>query len=205
MGLVQLFRDWPCREFPCPEVFARHLLDLVLADFYETGHHHLMMLVAQRDHARQDGPPEEVVALDRKIHEHTIYEQLPKRWDLDYLFSRRGYEAYGNPLFAVWATVLIQICILEQHWERAVLGLPAQNPALLPGFHSDEDLLDTGWLEEARQTWSADLRSTVLSDAARLFAMLFLPAQQGESEAEPEHDDPEEVDSDDSELSPWLH
>ena len=200
MGLVQLFR-----EAPCPDVMARHLLDLALTDFRETGHHYLMMLVAERDSARRRGAADEVVALDIKIHEHAVREQIPKRWRLDSLFSQAGYEEYGDPIFAVWATVLIQICTLEQHWERALLGLPAQNPYLLPGFHPDEELLDTTWLEEARPTWSADLRAAVLPDVVRLLAILFLPGKQDASEASQIHDDPKEVDSDDSERGPWVH
>ena len=152
MGLVQLFRD-----APCPDLLARHLLDAALADFRETGHHHLMLLVADRDRARRRGTPQEVEAVAEEIYEHAIREQIPRRWRLDFLFSQAGYEAYGDGLFAFWATALIQICTLEQHWERALLGLPPLNPCLLPGFHSDEDVLDTAWLDDFRQTWSEEL------------------------------------------------
>ncbi len=154
VGLVQLFRDWPCPEFPCPDVFARHLLARVLEDFRETGHHYLMHLVAERDHARRRGRPEEVSALDQQIHEHAIHEQIPERWRLDFLFSEAGYRTFGDSLLAFWATALIQLCTLEQHWEGALLGLRPENPYLLPGFHADKDVFDAAWLEDARRNCS---------------------------------------------------
>ncbi len=169
MGLVQLFR-----EVPHPDLMARHLLDAALADFRESGHHYLMHLVAERDHARRRGTAEEVAALDAKIHGHVIHEQIPKRWDLDTLFSRTGHETYGDPILPVWATVLIQICTLEQHWENALLGYPPENPYLLPGFHSDADVHDTSWLEEAQQIWAGELR-LLFPDAARVLAVVVPP------------------------------
>ena len=76
MGLVQLFRD-----LPCPDVMARELLFSVLADFRETGHHYLLELVHAREKALYDGGTrEELKALDAKIHEHAIHEQIPRRW-----------------------------------------------------------------------------------------------------------------------------
>ena len=53
--------------------------------------------------------------------------------------------------------LLIQICTLERHWERTLLGLRPQNPYLLAGFHSDEEVWSTAWLEGFRRTWKAEL------------------------------------------------
>ncbi len=159
VGLVQLMRDWPCREFPCPDLFARHLLELVLEDFRETGHHYLMHLVAERDHARRRGTAEGVTELDAQIHEHAIHEQIPQRWCLDVLFSEAEYRIFGDALLPFWATVLLEICTLEQHWEGALLGLPPRNPCLLAGFHSDKDVFDTAWLHDARRTWLEKVRA----------------------------------------------
>lgn len=165
MGLVQLLRD-----VPHPDLMARHLLDRALEDFRESAHHYLMHLAAQRDHARQGGSTEEIAAIDAQIYEHAIHEQIPQRWNLLFLFSEEGYRMYGDPLLAVWATSLIQICILEQYWERVLLGLSPKKPYPLPGFHSDDDLHDTAWLEAARRNCSGDLRA-VLADAARVLAI----------------------------------
>ncbi len=197
MGLVQLFRD-----VPCPDLMACHLLDAVLEDFRESGHHYLMHLVAERDHARRRGAADEIAALDAKIHEHAFHEQIPRRWRLDYLFSETAYRTFGDHLFPCWAVSLIEICTLEQHWERILLGLPPRNPYLLPGFHSDEDLHDTAWLAEAREAWSADW-SALLRDVARLLAITVLPPEPDEevldvldeTEAEPETTCP----------GPWVH
>ncbi len=188
MGLVQLFRD-----VPYPDLMARHLLDAVLEDFHETGHHYLMHLVAERDHARRRGAAEEIAALDAKIHEHAIHEQIPQRWRLDFLFSEAAYRTFGDHLLPCWATSLIEICTLEQHWERVLLGLPPESPHLLPGFHSGEDVNDTVWLEEAREAWSADWSAAVLPGVAKLLAIVVLPPEPDEevldvleTEAEPE-------------------
>lgn len=209
VGLVQLLR-----EVPCPDLMARHLLNRVLENFRESGHHYLMHLVAERDHVRRRGTAEEVSALDAKIHEHAIHEQIPKRWDLETLLSRTGYETYGDGVLAVWATILIEICTLEQHWERSLLGLPPQNPCLLPGFHSDEDVCDTAWLEEARQIWSGELRH-LFPDAARVLAVVVTRCEPAYSEVEePGQVQPEEaqapdirmeVDSDVSDRGRWVH
>ncbi len=200
VGLVQLFR-----EVPHPDLMARCLLDAALADFRESGHHYLMYLVTQRELARRSGAPEEVTALDAQVHEHVIREQIPQRWHLDFLFSRAGYEMYGDPLLAVWATLLIQICTLEQHWERALLGLPPQNPYLLPGFHPDSEVFDTGWLKDAGKTWAADLRA-LLADAARVLAIVVLPPDPDEElhdvlEAEPESEPAPEA----ARPASWVH
>ncbi len=144
---------------------ARHLLDAALEDFRESGHHYLMHLVAERDHARRRGIAEEVAGVDAQIHEHAIHEQIPKRWRLDVLFSPAGYATYGDEIFGTWATVLIQICTLEQFWERTLLGLPPLSPHLLPGFHADKDVFNTAWLHEARRTWSTELRAEESPDA----------------------------------------
>ena len=156
MGLVQLFRD-----VPCPDLMARYLLDAALEDFRESGHHYLMYLVAERDHARRRGTTPEIVAVDAQIHEHAMHEQIPQRWRLDFLFSPAAYATYGDGLSPVWATILIQICTLEQHWEGALLGYPPGSPHLLPGFHTDEDVYDNAWLQDARRTWSEDFRAAV--------------------------------------------
>ena len=153
VGLVQLMRDSsPYPDFPCPDVLARHLLERALHDFRETGHHYLMNLVAARDHARQSGTPEEVTALDAKLHEHAIHEQLPARWCLDCLFSEAGYRVFGDYILPFYAAVLIQLCTLEQYWESVLLGYQPQNPYLLAGFHPDREVFDPAWLEDARQT-----------------------------------------------------
>ena len=158
MGLVQLFREWPCREFPCPDVFARYLLELALEDFRETGHHYLMHLLAKRDGARQDGNAEAIAAVDTQIHEHTLHEQIPQRWHLDFLFSQAGYQLLGEGLLPFWACSLIEICTLEQYWESVLFGLRPQNPALLAGFHAEREVFDTDWLQDARRTWSEEIR-----------------------------------------------
>ncbi len=198
MGLVQLFR-----EVPCPDLMAHHLLDAALEDFRESGHHYLMHLVAERDHARRRGATKEIAALDAKIHEHAIHEQIPKRWCLDFLFSEAGYRTFGAGLLPFWAVVLIQICTLEQHWEGTLLGFPPGNPYRLPGFHSDEDAHDIAWLDEAQGAWSADWATAVLPDVARLLAIVVLPPEPDEevldvldeTEAEPETACP----------GPWVH
>lgn len=92
MGLAQLFRDWPCREFSVSGRLRP------LEDFRETGHHYLMHLVAERDHARRRGTAEEVAELDAQIHEHAIHEQVPQRWCLGFLFSEAGYRIFGDSL-----------------------------------------------------------------------------------------------------------
>ena len=200
MGLVQLFR-----EVPCPDLMARHLLDAALADFRESGHHYLMNLVAQRDHARRRGDAQEIEALTTKIHEHTINEQLPQRWDVDFLFSQRGYEAIGDQVLAVWATILIEICTLEQHWEGALLGYPPENPYLLPGFHPAEAIGDTAWLEEAQRTWSGDLRVSVLADAARVLRVVTLPPEASTTADEEHHDiTPKEAELHAADAGPWV-
>lgn len=51
---------------------------------------------------------------------------------------------------------------------------PRENPYLHPGFHSDEDVHDTSWLEEAQRTWSGGLSASVLADAARVLATVIL-------------------------------
>lgn len=195
MGLVQLLKDWPCREFPCPDILARHLLELALDDFRETGHHYLMCLVAQRDRARRRGAIEEVTGLDGQIHEHAIHEQIPRRWCLDFLFSRNAYVAYGDGLLAVWASVLIEICVLEQHWEGALLGLPSRNPYLLPGFHADKDVYDTAWMQDARRTWLEELHAVPPATAEPDEAKEELNNVYLEREAEP----------DGTERGPWVH
>ena len=126
VGLVQLMRDWPSPQFPCPDVLARYLLEQVLSDFRETGHHYLMHLVTQRMNARHHGTPDEVESLDTQIWEHLIHEQIPERWCLDFLFSEEGYRIYGDCILPFWATVLIELCTLEQRWENALLGDPPQ-------------------------------------------------------------------------------
>ncbi len=204
MGLVQLFR-----EMPYPDLMARHLLDAALADFRESGHHHLMMLVTQREHARRRGTPGAIKTLDAKILKHVQGEQLPQRWGVDFLFSRRGYETYGDPLLAVWATILIEICTLEQHWEGAVLGQSSENPALLPGFHPDEAVRDPAWLEEAQQSWTGELAASVLADAAKVLAVVGLPRNPDDPDQEPlepaQHDVYPEETPDAADVGPWLH
>ncbi len=175
MGLVQLFRD-----VPHPDLMARRLLDAALADFRESGHHYLMHLAAERDSARRRGVAEEVAAMDARIHEHAIHEQIPRRWNLDTLFSRSGYETYGDGHLAVWATILILLCTLEQYWEGVLLGYPPENLYLQPGFHPDSEVLDTAWLAEARRTWSGDLRAGVLPSAAKVLAIVVLPPEPDE-------------------------
>ncbi len=187
VGLVQLLRNCPC-----PDLMARYLLEQVLEDFRETGHQYLILLAANRDRARRRSPPEEVEAIADQIYEHAVHEQIPKRWHLDVLFSHAGYDRYGDGILSVWAAVLIQICILEQHWESAVLGLPPHNPYRLPGFHSDEDLLDTAWLQDARRAWSVELHAVLAA------------AEQSEVE-EPSHDLCLKEISDDAQPGPWVH
>ncbi len=201
MGLVQIFR-----ETPHPDLMARRLLDAALADFRESGHHYLLHLVAERDFARRRGTAEELAALDAKIHEHAAHQQIPERWPLDFLFSRAGYEMHGDPILAVWATVLIEICTLEQHWERALLGLPPQNPNLLPGLHADDDLHDPAWLEEARETWSADLPAAVFADATRVLAIVVLPSKPDQELRDVLETDPEtEPTPETARSASWVH
>ena len=186
MGLVQLFR-----AVPCPDLMARHLLDAALADFCESGHHHLMMLVTQRDRAFRSGNEEEKASLDAQICDHLHHEQLPERWNVDFLFSRQGYETYGDGVLAVWATVLIEICTLEQHWEGAVLGYAPENPYLLAGFHPEEALRDTAWLEEAQRLWSGGLEG-VMPDAAKVLRIVVLPPEPDDPAAAEEEDQQEQ-------------
>ena len=133
VGLVQLFRD-----SPCPDVMARQLLELALADFCETGFHYLLYLVMSREKARRVGTTQEVEALDDQINEYAIDEQSPQQWHLDYLFSKAGYDTYGDGLLPFWAAVLIQLCTLEQQWEGVLLGYRPQKPYPLPRFHPHE-------------------------------------------------------------------
>ncbi len=136
---------------------ARRLLDAVLADFRETGHRYLRHLVNRRQTARRAGIPQEVAALDEEIHEHAIHQQIPRRWQLDFLFSHAGYESYGAGILPFWAAMLIHICVLEQYWETVLLGLRPENPCLLPGFHPDAELSSTAWLKDFRRTWATEL------------------------------------------------
>ena len=121
MGLVQLFRD-----SPFPGVIARQLLELALEDFRETGHHYLLYLVMSRGMARRHGTTQEVEAFDDQINEYAIHEQFPRHWHLDYMFSKAGYDTYGDGLVPFWAAVLIQICTLEQQWEGVLSGTGAR-------------------------------------------------------------------------------
>ncbi len=157
VGLVQLMRDWPNRHFPCPDVFARHLLDLVLEDFRETGHHYLMCLVTQQELAWQDGDVEKVTALDRQIYDCAIHKQIPQRWCLDILFSEAGYRMFGEYILPYWSTVLIQLCTLQQYWVDIVLGYKPTNPYMLPGWHADEDVYSTDWLKDFQPGWAEEL------------------------------------------------
>lgn len=65
---------------------------------------------------------------------------------------------------------------------------PPENPYLLPGFHPDEDIGDTTWLEEAQRTWAGDLRVSVLADAARVSRVVTLPPEASTT-ADEEHQD----------------
>ena len=138
MGLVQLFRD-----SPFPDVIARRLLELALADFRETGFHYLLYLVMSREKARRVGTTQEVEALDAQLNEYAIDEQFPQQWHLDYMFSRAGYDIYGDGLLPFWAAVLIELCTLEQHWEGVLLGYRRQKPYLAPGFQPHEEVSPT--------------------------------------------------------------
>ncbi len=201
VGLVQLMRDWPCRQFPCPDVMARHLLEMVLYDFRETSHHYLMYLVAERESARRRGTPEQVASLDAQIHEHAIHEQFPERWCLAFLFSEAGYRMFGEYILPFWATVLIQLCTLEQHWEGVLLGLPPRNPYLLPGFHPDKEVLDPAWLVDARRTWSEEVHP--LPPAMLSFLVVTAePPDEGEEEL---HDVHVEAESDAATSAPWVN
>ncbi len=152
MGLVQLFRD-----VPYPDLLARELLASVLADFCETGHHYLLHLSRSRDTAYVNGTDDQVEALDAEIREHQIHQQIPYRWKLDDLFSYDAYLTFGDGILPFWAVVLIQICVLEQHWEDVLLGDKTPNPHLLPGFHSDAEVWSTDWLKDYRRTWATEL------------------------------------------------
>lgn len=202
VGLVQLMRDWPCREFPCPDVFGRHLLEMVLDDFRETSHHYLMHLVAERESARHRGTPEDVTTLDAQIHEHAIHEQIPERWCLDFLFSEAGYRMFGEYILPFWATVLIQLCTLEQQWEGLLLGYPPENPYLLPGFHPTAEVLDPAWLVDARRTWSEEVQ---VVPPAMLSAIVVLTVEPNEGEEE-ELDVYLDAEPDEAATSvPWVH
>ncbi len=147
-----------------------------------------MMLLAKRDGVRRkSGAAEEVAALDTQIHEHSFREHLPRRWNVDFLFSRCGYETYGDPVLAVWATILIEICTLEHHWENAVLGCASESP-----YRSGERG-DTAWLEDARHTWSRDLGASVLVDALRALRVVVLPPDPNEDDAYHEEADVADV------------
>ncbi len=193
VGLVQLFRD-----VPCPDLLARYLLDLELEDWRECARSYMRHLVLRREDARVNWETEEVEQLDVEIHEHAIHEQIPKRWNLDTLFSRSGYETYGDGHLAVWATILIQLCTLEQYWEGVLLGYPPENPYLLPGFHPDSEVLDTAWLEEARCIWSGDLRASVLPSAAKVLAIVVLPP-------EPDEELHDVLETEPAAAGPWVN
>ena len=150
MGLVQLFQ-----ELPCPDILARHLLELVLADFRESGRHYGVYLLFRRATAETK---QEVEAFDEQIRRYQLQAQIPQHRGLSFLFSEAGYALYGDGLLPLWSIVLIEICTLEQYWEGTLLGEPAGQPYLLPGFHSDEAVWSPAWLEDHRRTWDRNLR-----------------------------------------------
>ncbi len=156
MGLVQIFR-----ASQCPPLVARTLLVDVLADFRETGYLYLLHLARCRDDAWANGTEEQVEALDAKIREHLMRAQIPQRWQLDRLFSIDAYKQYGDGLLACWAFMLIQICTLEQYWEDIVLGYRPTSPNFLQGFHAEEDVYSTDWLDDFRPGWAAKLQAVV--------------------------------------------
>jgi hypothetical protein len=151
VDLVQLFQD-----APCPDLLARHLLRAALEDFRETALHHRLYLVVKHQTALCIGAHEQAKALDREIRQHADHEEIPRRWRLDFLFSERCWRSYGDGLLPCWATVLILICTLQQHWKRRI-GLPPRQPYLLPGFHSGE-AVRLVWREDFRRTWDTELR-----------------------------------------------
>ncbi len=151
VGLVQLLRD-----IPCPDILARRLLLALLADFREHGHEYLLHLARCRDEAWVNGTEDQVEALDAKIREYHIHQQMPWRLKLNFLFSQAGYEKFGDDIMPFWAVTLIQINVLEQYWEQVALGYQPTNPYLLPGFHAEEEVLSTDWLDDFRPDWTAE-------------------------------------------------
>ncbi len=156
VGLVQLFRD-----VPCPDLLARHLLDLELDDWRDCARSYMRHLVLRREEARVNWETEEVEQLDVEIHEHAIHEQIPKRWGLVHVFS----EAYhGDSIFAFWAEALIHLCTLEGYWLELLGGMRPTDPHTLPGFHSDEEVCSTAWLEDYRRIWATELTTPSLAE-----------------------------------------
>lgn len=158
MGLVQMFR-----ASPCPPLLACRLLQSVLADFRDTGHNYLMFLAVSRDEARLRGQRTE--AIDEAIREYALYSQIPKRWRLASFFSFDAYQRFGDALLSFWASALIQISVLERYWEDLILGLPPTNPSLLPGWHPDEEVYSTDWLDEFKPGWAMELQAVAEEDA----------------------------------------
>ena len=152
MGLVQIFH-----AASCPDLLARHLLKLVLADFRGTGRCYLLHLLESRKRAWDDGAAEDEERLDGEIREHLVFEDIPRRWHLTSLFSQACFATFGTNIFAAWAAVLIHLCILEQHWEETLLGLAPKNPYLLSGFHAESEVYSDGWLEDFRRLWRTEL------------------------------------------------
>ena len=94
MGLVHIFR-----ASPCPPLLVRRLLRAILAELQETGHHYQLFLVQQRQLAQETGADDEVANLDASIRKHLIRQQIPSRWNLDFLFGFEGFEIYGRGIF----------------------------------------------------------------------------------------------------------
>ncbi len=123
MGLVQVFRD-----SPCPPLLAGYLLDLVLEEWSVSGQIYLLHLLARHEDARACGDTQQMEALEPELREHCAQIQLPERWHLDRLFGDEGFETFGDGIYPVWASALVQLCALEQFWTRTLLGLPAREP-----------------------------------------------------------------------------
>ena len=194
VGLVQLFGD-----VPCPDILARRLLLAVLSDFFETGHHYLLHLARWRDEVWINGTTDQVEALDKQIREYHVHQQIPWRKKLDFLFSQAGYEKYGIDITAFWAATLLQLVTLEQYWEDIVLGYKPKNPSLRPGFHADEDVYSTEWLEDFRPGWSEELLAALpCTESVEEEAHAYRETEPAEHVADVTADTADAAD-------PWVH
>lgn len=130
VGLVQLFR-----QSPNPARLSRDLLDEALEDFHECALHYRIYLYKQLLEAIGRGDPDEALAIRRAMRRHTVHEQFPERWKLDDLFSEKAYAAAGESLFPKWAAALVQLSMLDDAWEDALLGAATpRRPRLVPCF-----------------------------------------------------------------------
>lgn len=146
MGLVQIFS-----ASSCPSLLARRLAVEVLREWSRVGEQRLLQLLVAREAVVDAG--EDGEKADRVIRTHLTYLTIPRRWQVDALFSWKAYRRYGIWIFPLWAEMLLHLAILTDYWEHTLLGLTPANPFLLAGFHDDDFVWSTAWLACVHGVW----------------------------------------------------